>query len=125
LTNSVVLIVDDADATRTGLAQLLQLLGYQTEEAANGEEGLRRLRENPRIAVVVLDLLMPGAANGFWFRDQQLKDPAIADKPVIVFTGADTNDVLTQALKVTEVLQKPVSADVLCAAVNRYCQPSR
>ena len=122
--NSVVLIVDDADATRTGLAQLLQLLGYQTEEAANGEEGLRRLRENRRIAVVVLDLLMP-EGNGFWFREQQLSDPAIADVPIIVFTGADTSDVLTQALKVTEVLQKPVSADVLCAAVSRYCQPTR
>jgi CheY-like chemotaxis protein len=124
MTKSVVLIVDDVAATRTGLAELLQLLGYETEEAANGREGLRHLQNNPRIAVVVLDLLMPGA-NGYWFREQQLKDPEIADVPVIVFTGAQTNDVLTQALKVTEVLHKPVSADALCAAVNRYCQPSR
>jgi CheY-like chemotaxis protein len=64
-------------------------------------------------------------ANGFWFREQQLKDPAIADIPVIVFTGKETNDVLTQALRVTEVLHRPVSADALCEAVNRYCQPSR
>ena len=123
MTRSVVLIIDDVDATRTGLAQLLQLLGYQTEEAANGAEGLIRLRENPRIGVVVLDLLMPGA-NGFWFREEQLKDPEIANVPVIVFTGSDTSDVLTQALKVTEVLHKPVSADTLCEAVSRYCQAS-
>jgi CheY-like chemotaxis protein len=121
---SVVLIVDDVDATRTGLAELLQLLGYETAEAKDGDEALRRLRANPRTAVVVLDLLMPGA-NGFWFREQQLSDPAIADVPVIVFTGAQTTDVLTQGLKMTEVLHKPVSADTLCAAVNRYCQPAR
>jgi CheY-like chemotaxis protein len=123
VTRSVVLVVDDVDATRTGLAELLQLLGYQTEEAANGVEALARLRANPRIGVVVLDLLMPGA-NGFWFREEQLKDPQIADVPVIVFTGSETSDALTQALKVSEVLHKPVSADTLCAAVSRYCKTS-
>jgi CheY-like chemotaxis protein len=120
----MVLIVDDVDATRRGLAQLLQLLGYETLEAANGDEGLQRLREEPRIRVVVLDLLMPGS-NGYWFREQQLKDPAIADVPIIVFTGSETNDTLMQALRVTEVLQKPVSADALCAAVSRHCHTSR
>ena len=124
MTKSVVLIVDDVDATRTGLAELLQLLGYETEEAKDGEEALRRLRANPRIAVVVLDLLMPGAS-GYWFREQQLKDRMIADTPVIVFTGSETSDALTQALKVTELLHKPVSADALCAAILRYCKPSR
>ena len=124
MAHSVVLIVDDVDNTRTGLAQLLDLLGYRTEQAANGAEAIERLNSNPHIAVVVLDLLMP-QANGFWFREQQLNNPSIADVPVIVFTGSETTDVLTQALKVTEVLHKPVSADTLCAAVNRYCQPAR
>ena len=122
MTKSVVLIVDDVNATRTGLAELLQLLGYQTEEAKDGDEALRRLRA--RIAVVVLDLLMPGAS-GYWFREHQLNDPVVADTPVIVFTGRETSDILTQALKVTEVLHKPVSADALCAAIARYCEPSR
>ena len=124
MTKSVVLVVDDVDATRTGLAELLRLLGYETEEAKDGAEALRHLQSNPRIAVVVLDLLMP-RANGYWFREQQLADPAIADTPVIVFTGSETSDVLTQALKVTEMLHKPVSADALCAAVSRYCHPIR
>ena len=124
MTRSVVLIVDDVDATRTGLAQLLQLLGYETEEAANGVEGIERLRNNPRIGVVVLDLVMP-KGDGFWLREEQLKDSLVANVPVIVFTGAETNDVLTQALRVTEVLHKPVSADALCEAINRYCEPSR
>jgi CheY-like chemotaxis protein len=122
--NPTVLIVDDVDATRRGLAQLLQLLGYNTVEAADGAEGLRCLRSQPHINVVVLDLLMPGS-NGYWFREQQLQDPAIMDIPIIVFTGSETNDALMQALKVTEVLQKPVSADALCEAVSRHCQPLR
>jgi CheY-like chemotaxis protein len=120
--NPTVLVVDDVDATRQGLAQLLRLLGYDTREAANGREGLEQLREDPRICVVVLDLLMPGT-NGYWFREEQLKDPSIAHIPAIVFTGRDLqgNDV-NETLKVAEVFQKPVSADALCEAVSRYCQ---
>jgi CheY-like chemotaxis protein len=120
--NPTVLVVDDVDATRQGLAQLLRLLGYDTREASNGSEGLQQLREDPRICVVVLDLLMPGT-NGYWFREEQLKDPSIAHIPAIVFTGRDLqgNDV-NETLKVADVFQKPVSADALCEAVSRYCQ---
>jgi CheY-like chemotaxis protein len=112
--------VDDVDATRQGLAQLLRLLGYDTREASNGSEGLQQLREAPHIRVVVLDLLMPGT-NGYWFREQQLKDPAIAHIPAIVFTGRELQDDVTRALKVVDIFQKPVSADTLCEAVSRYC----
>ena len=119
--NPTVLVVDDVDATRQGLAQLLRLLGYETREASNGREGLQRLREDPRICVVVLDLLMPGT-NGYWFREEQLKDPSIAHIPTIVFTGRELEaDDVTNTLKVVDVFQKPVSADTLCQAVSRYC----
>ena len=116
-----VLIVDDADATRSGLVRLFQLRGYDTREAVNGADGLQRLREDPSINVVVLDLMMPGT-NGYWFREQQLKDPSIAHIPAIVFTGRELQGDATETLKVAEVFQKPVSADALCEAVGRYCQ---
>ena len=35
-----VLIVEDDPATRTGLAELVQAWGFQTDEAADGEEAL-------------------------------------------------------------------------------------
>jgi CheY-like chemotaxis protein len=120
--NPTVLVVDDVDATRQGLAQLLQLLGYDTREASNGDEALQRLREDPHICVVVLDLLMPGT-NGYWFREQQLNDPSIAHIPAIVFSGRELqSEDVTHRLKVVDVFQKPVSADALCEAVSRYCQ---
>jgi CheY-like chemotaxis protein len=115
-----VLIIDDADATRTGLVRLFQLRGYKTKEAVNGAEGIERLREEPRTDVVVLDLMMPGT-NGYWFRDQQLKDPALADIPVIVFTGAVEADTLRRRMGVADVFCKPVSVDAVLEAVNRHC----
>jgi CheY-like chemotaxis protein len=115
-----VLIIDDADATRTGLVRLFQLRGYKTKEAVNGAQGLERLREDPRTDVVVLDVMMPGT-NGYWFRDQQLKDPALADIPVIVFTGLGEADALKRTMNVKDVFCKPVSVDAVFEAVSRHC----
>jgi CheY-like chemotaxis protein len=113
----VVLVVDDVEATRSGLAQLLQLRGFETREAANGAEALRILREHRDVCTVVLDLAMPGT-DGYWFREQQVKDPAIAGIPVIVFTASLSGD-RARDLGVIEVCHKPFSLDCLFEAVNR------
>ena len=115
-----VLIIDDADATRSGLVRLFQLRGYDTREAVNGADGLQRLREEPSIDVVVLDVLMPGT-NGYWFREHQLQDPVLAGIPVIVFTGASDADALRRRMGVAEVFCKPVSVDAVFEAVSRHC----
>lgn len=115
-----VLIIDDADATRLGLVRLFQLRGYKTKEAVNGADGLQRLRESPHADVVVLDVMMPGT-NGHWFRDEQLKDPALADIPVIVFTGATDAAELKRKMRVTHVFSKPVSVDAVFDAVSTLC----
>jgi CheY-like chemotaxis protein len=115
-----VLIIDDVQATRAGLAELLRLRGYEAFEAKDGAEGLRALRDNPRICIVVADLMMPGAS-GYWFREQQLREPAIAHVPVVVFTGLTEPNVAPESLGVVEVLRKPVSLDHLLDVIRRYC----
>jgi CheY-like chemotaxis protein len=117
----LVLVIDDVDATRTGLTELLRLLGYDALNARDGAEGLQILRKDPRICAVVLDLLMPGT-NGYWFREQQLMDPVIAGVPVIVFTGAGKHEEIRATLKVSEVLFKPLSVGRLLEAISRYCE---
>jgi len=113
-----VLVVDDVDATRQGLVELLRLRGYASHEAKNGVEGIAVLRQHPDTCVVVLDLTMPGT-NGFWFRQQQLQDPALAGVPVIVFTGLAKEERF-EGLQVSEVLFKPFSVDRLFEAIARY-----
>jgi len=114
-----VLVVDDNPGTRSGLAQLLRLRGYEALEAQNGSEALQVLREHPETRVVVLDLNMPGGS-GYSFREQQLKDPTIAEIPAIVFTGS--GDVPDVAFKFHDVLRKPISVDALLDAVRRCCE---
>ena len=58
---------------------------YEVDEAGDGRTGLALLHEHPETCVVVLDLLMENG-DGWWFRDHQLSDPAIAAVPVIVLS---------------------------------------
>src|SRR5205085_9107065 len=72
---------------RGGLSELLRDEGYQVESAANGVEGLRRLLQQPRPSLVLLDIMMPHM-DGMTFRATQLALPAVADVPVIVISAA-------------------------------------
>jgi CheY-like chemotaxis protein len=106
-TPQTVLVIDDNDATRTGLVRLLALRGYRTAAATNGRQGLECLRADRSIGLVVLDLGMPDG-NGYWFREQQRGDPALAHVPIIVFTGTGNGDIDTERLWGANVLHKPV-----------------
>ena len=116
----LILLIDDAEATRAPLAGILRRRGYEVNEAADGAEGLAALRQHPTTCVVVLDLLMP-KADGWWFREQQLADAAVAHVPVIVFSVSSQIDVVKYTLKTDLVLQKPVSVDQLFVAINECC----
>ncbi|WP_300456770.1 response regulator [Accumulibacter sp.] len=54
-----ILVVDDLESNRSLLVKLLEPLGFEVEDAANGEEALRRWREwHPHL--IWLDIRMPG-----------------------------------------------------------------
>ena len=120
--DATVLVIDDAEQTRTLLADLLRRHGYAVLEAAHAGEGLAVLRAaTPRPCVVVLDLMMSGGS-GWTFREQQLRDPAIADVPVIVFTAARQSEALQYVLKTTDILHKPVAIDDLLDTIEQRCR---
>lgn len=54
-----VLVADDDPIQRAIVSELLDLAGYDCEEAEDGEEALEALRRRPA-DLVVLDMLMPG-----------------------------------------------------------------
>ena len=57
---ATVLVVDDEDALRDGVAKVLRKSGFQVLEAANGTAAIDLLRANgPGIDMVLLDMTMP------------------------------------------------------------------
>ncbi len=78
-----ILVVDDDAQQRRSLKLGLELSGFQTMEAAGGEEGLRLLEDHP-VDLVITDLMMPGV-NGLHFaRRLQQRFPNL---PVVLTSG--------------------------------------
>jgi DNA-binding NtrC family response regulator len=101
-----VLIVEDDPATRTGLSELVQAWGFQTDEAADGEEAMRKVTTF-RPAIIVSDLVMPRMGGADLLR--ALKDQ-LSDITFILLTAQGTVESAVEAIKegAYDYLSKPV-----------------
>ena len=55
-----ILLVEDEEALRGGIAKVLRERGHEVDEAGDGEEGLEQLRAaNGAYALVICDVTMP------------------------------------------------------------------
>jgi len=118
-TGCPVLVVEDDEDIREVLATILQESGYSVIIAKNGEEALQQLRSGTfRPCVILLDLWMP-VMDGRQFREEQLKDAALAGIPVVAFSG----DGDTRAFDATAYLSKPVQLTPLIQTIERFCGP--
>jgi DNA-binding NtrC family response regulator len=101
-----VLIVEDDPATRSGLAELVQAWGFQTDEASDGEDAMRKITSF-RPAIVVSDLVMPRMGGQYLLR--ALKDQ-LSDITFILLTAQGTVESAVEAIKdgAYDYLSKPV-----------------
>jgi len=80
-----ILVIDDELDTRTYLVTLLKDNGYTVVEAANGAEGLEKVKaEAP--ALVTLDMSMPEKSGVAVYRTIK-EDKQLKQIPVIIITG--------------------------------------
>src|SRR4030095_4973891 len=116
-TGERVLIVEDDPATRTGLAELVQNWGFQTDEAADGEEALRRVTSF-RPAIIVSDLVMPRMGGHDLLKT--LKDQ-LSDLTFILLTAQGTIESAVDAIKdgAYDYLSKPVDPQRLRILLNK------
>ena len=71
-----ILVIEDRDDVRQGLAQLLELHGYLVADARTGEQAIEQLTTDPEgVALVLLDLVLPGPVSGVEVRAKQLANP--------------------------------------------------
>jgi CheY-like chemotaxis protein len=113
-----VLVVDDDQAIRETLCELLEDEGHRAVGAANGKEALDILRREDRPCVILLDVMMP-VMDGPTFRAEQLKDPSLSAIPVAVITAAGAS--AAAALNPGALLLKPLSMDSVLQVVDRFC----
>jgi CheY-like chemotaxis protein/signal transduction histidine kinase/HAMP domain-containing protein len=81
------LIAEDNEAERFGVSELLAHPDIEIVTADSGRGALEKLREQ-RFDCMVLDLRLPDIS-GFEVLEEIQNDAALADLPVVVFTGRD------------------------------------
>src|SRR5262249_19670399 len=122
------LLVEDNASTREGLTLLLQGAGYSVTGAANGRQALDYLHLTQPPFVILLDLVMP-VMNGWQFRREQQKDPALAHIPVVVLSSESDLSRIAASLGVAGYLSKPVEfaqlLDTLRLISTRNVQESK
>lgn len=80
-----ILIVEDDKFLRELIVKKLSNEGYEIIEAADGEQGLQKIKED-RPELVLLDLILPGI-DGFEVLTQKREDPFINAIPVVVLSN--------------------------------------
>ena len=118
------MVEDEADVL-TLLTRTLELEGYRTLKAKDGEAGLRLLSEN-QVDLVLLDLLLP-VLDGWAVLREVKSNTGLAAIPVIVLTASALSERREDALKLgaSEYLLKPLNLDDLIGTVKRVLRAGR
>jgi len=90
-----ILIIDDEKAIRKTLSEILSFEGYKIDEAADGEEGLKRFGEKS-FDLVLCDIKMP-KIDGIEFLEKARE--INADIPIIMISGHGNIDTAVEAVK--------------------------
>jgi CheY-like chemotaxis protein len=116
----VILVIEDHEDVREGIAIALSLHGYAVETAANGLQALLMLEAGLHPCLIVMDLMMP-VMSGFEFREKQLADPLLRGIPLIAYSGITDPRETAQHLGAAAYLHKPVDMEVFATVVGQFC----
>jgi two-component system, chemotaxis family, chemotaxis protein CheY len=109
------LVVDDSRAVRIVLGKILRELGYEVREAANGVEALAIMRaEKTGVQLILVDWNMP-EMNGLDLLKRLRQDPELASVVVIMVTTETEQDHMVAALEAgaNEYVMKPFTKNIL------------
>src|SRR6201990_1379092 len=92
---SNILIIDDEKAIRKTLSEILSYEGYKIDEARDGEEGLKKVKEK-EYDVILCDIKMP-KLDGIEFLEKTKETSP--DIPIIMISGHGTIETAVEAVK--------------------------
>src|ERR1700694_4652871 len=116
-----ILVVDDDDAIRGLVSEVLRDDGYDVREATNGIEALEQVRQQ-RPDLIVLDLMMP-VMDGWAFVEEGRRKACCSEVPIVVTSASHDLPRTAERLRrygVRTCLAKPFDVEGLLALVERY-----
>jgi CheY-like chemotaxis protein len=113
-----ILITDDDNRCREALREIMSPQGYETLEAACGEEAVDIVRQGVEVHLVMLDMHMPTLTG---LETLQLVRQINALLPAILVTADANESLMRQAIQsqVYSVIPKPINKNVVLYTVIR------
>ncbi len=111
-----ILVVEDEADIRDVLKMIIGNAGYEVVTAANGREGLDAARRDPP-DMIITDVLMP-VMDGYEFYKRLKEDPRTAIIPVLVLTARGAMEETFRTLGADGFLAKPFEDHILLAKVS-------
>jgi sigma-B regulation protein RsbU (phosphoserine phosphatase) len=113
-----ILIVDDEELNRDGLARRLQRHDYAVAVAKSGREAIERLGAQ-RFDLVLLDIMMPGM-NGLEVLKFLRRVDSLVDLPIIMVTAKGESEDVVEALELgaNDYVTKPLDFPVALARIR-------
>ena len=123
LKGALLLIVDDVPANLSVLGDLLHDAGYQVKAANSGRAALRFVAQEPRPALILLDVMMPDM-DGYQVLAELRRDQITRDTPVIFLTALDNARDEERGFQhgAADYITKPIKPDVVLARVRSQLQ---
>ena len=118
-----VLVVEDEEAIRTGLIDVLVFHGYEVDSAATGPEGLKKALTG-KFELILLDIMLPGM-DGYAICDEIR---AIDRRqPIIMLTAKASDEEIIQGLKLgaDDYVPKPFSIQQLVLRIEAVLRRSQ
>jgi two-component system response regulator RegX3 len=118
-----ILIVEDEEAIRTGLRDVLVFHGYELDCAADGNEGLDKALSGS-FDLILLDIMLPGM-DGFEICNRiRSRD---REQPIIMLTARSSDEDIIQGLSLgaDDYVAKPFSVAQLVLRVQAVLRRSR
>jgi two-component system phosphate regulon response regulator PhoB len=124
-TTNRILVVEDEPDIAALVAYHIARAGYRVSTAANGQDGLRSLREE-RPVLVILDLMLPDM-NGYDVLEAMRGDAATADTPVLMLTARreEEDRIRGLSLGADDYVVKPFSPQELVLRVGAILRRAR
>lgn len=122
ITSDKILVVDDDERFKDEFREAFE--EYEIIDASNGEEALEMLRKPNEIALIFLDVMMPGLCGTEVLKEIRKLAPEI---DIIIITGHGTKDVVVEALRgrANEYIEKPLDIDKTREIIERTLEENR
>ena len=120
----VILIVEDDPKSLKLTRDLLQVSGYTTIEATDGEQGVE-LAKARKPDLILMDIMMP-KMDGYTACREIKMDKATKAIPVVMLTSLDyeLNKALGKDVGAAEYITKPFDRQELLDVINRFLPAS-